>query len=277
MSPSIPLVEVLRSEATRPVVILCDHAGRVVPEGRDFLGIPEDELARHIGWDIGAAEVARELSRLLDARAILCHVSRLLIDPNRRPCTPTSVPAEADGTMIPGNRGIPPEEVRRRIRAYWLPYHRTIARTIAAFRRSGVVPAIVAVHSFTPKLNGGAPRPWQVGVLWRDDGRIARPVLAALRARGDLVVGDNEPYSGLLHLGYTLEFHAQRTGLPHVAFELRQDLIAAEPGARGFARLLAEVLEPVLADPELYRCLRQMDPATHAAWPGWKVVVARFG
>ncbi|GBD40996.1 hypothetical protein HRbin39_00369 [bacterium HR39] len=196
--------------------------------------------------------MTRELSRLLDAQAILCHSSRLLIDPNRRPRTLTSVPAEVDGTVIPGNRDLPPEEVRRRIRAYWLPYHRTIARAIAAFRRRGRIPAIVAVHSFTPKLNGGEPRPWHVGVLWRGDDRLSRPALAALEARGDLVVGDNRPYSGLFHLGYTVEFHAQRARLPHVVFELRQDLIADADGARRFAQVLAEVLEGPLADPDLY-------------------------
>ncbi len=259
-----PWVEVFHRDGRRPLLLLCDHAGRVVPEGLDFLGIPESELARHIGWDIGAAEVTRELARRLDAPAILCHTSRLLIDPNRRPWTPTSIPAEVDGTVIPGNRHLTPEEVRCRIRRYWLPYHRTIAHALARFRRRGLVPVIIAIHSFTPQLNGGAPRPWHVGVLWRGDDRLARPVLAALRARGDLVVGDNQPYSGAFHFGYTVEFHAQRSRLPHVMFELRQDRITDPEDARAHAHLLAEVLATPLANPALYRLYEGTGPEL---WP----------
>ncbi len=279
--PPVPWVEVHRPGGRSPLLLLCDHAGRLVPDGLDRLGIDESELARHIGWDIGAARVTYGLARLLDAPAVLCHASRLLIDPNRRPWTPTSIPAEVDGTVVPGNRDLSPEEVRRRIRRYWLPYHRTVARAIARFRARGIVPVLIAVHSFTPRLNGGAPRPWHVGVLWRDDDRLAAPVLAALRARGDLVVGDNEPYSGRFHFGYTIEFHAQRTGLPHVMFELRQDLVAEPAGADYHARVLAEALRAPLSRPELYRIReRRCGPAgLDAAGPregrtsGWRGIL----
>ena len=117
-----------------------------------------------------------------------------------------------------------------RVLRYFLPYHRAVARRIAAFRRAGVVPAVIAIHSFTPRMNG-EDRPWQIGVLWRGDRRLSTPVLAALEARGDLVVGDNQPYSGLREFGFTVQFHAQRPRLPHIMFELRQDEIATT-GAR---------------------------------------------
>lgn len=249
--PSSALVEHFNPRGRAPVLLLCDHAGRRVPEGLDFLGITEEELSRHIGWDIGAADVTYRLARLLDAPAILDHASRLLIDPNRRPYTPSSIPEVVDGTEIPGNRHLSPAEVRRRIRTYWLPYHRAIARAIGAFRRRGIVPALVAVHSFTPRMNGRT-RPWQIGVLWRGDRRLAGPVLEALRARGDLVVGDNEPYSGQDAFGHTIEFHAQRPRLPHIMYELRQSEIATPAAAFDYARILRDVLEEPLADPELY-------------------------
>lgn len=247
-----PLIETFHASGRAPVLLLCDHAGNRVPEGLDFLGIHEADLARHIGWDIGAAEVTRQLAPLLDAPAILNHASRLLIDPNRRPYTPTAIPEEVDGTVIPGNRNLPPAEVRRRIQTYWLPYHRTVAQTIGGFRRRGVVPAIISIHSFTPRLNGRF-RPWQIGVLWRGDRRLAGPVLDALAARSDLVIGENAPYSGLDAFGYTIEFHAQRPRLPHIMFELRQSEIATASGARAFAQILAAALRPKLADPTLYQ------------------------
>jgi predicted N-formylglutamate amidohydrolase len=247
-----PHVEQVNGIGRAPVLILCDHAGNEVPPELGDLGIGADMLGRHIGWDIGAADLARRLAARLDAPAVLNHCSRLVIDPNRRPFTPTSVPSISDGCVIPANQHLSDEEIRRRILAYFLPYHRAVARAIGGFRRSGRVPAVLAVHSFTPRMHG-EDRPWQVGVLWRSDRRLSAPILTALRARSDLVVGDNQPYSGLDEFGFTVEFHAQRARLPHVMFELKQDEIDTPDKAAAWADLLAEVLEAPLADPALYR------------------------
>jgi len=243
-------IEVIEA-GPRPLLVLCDHAGRRVPPVVGPLGVSEANLARHIGWDIGAAAVTRALVARLGGTGILDHVSRLVIDPNRRPRTVTSIPAVSDGCVIPGNQHLPKAEVDRRIRDYFLPYHRTIARRIASFRRRGQVPVLIAVHSFTPHLNG-EDRPWQVGVLWRGDARLAAPALATLNARGDLVVGDNQPYSGLREFGFTVTFHGQRTRLPHVMFELRQDEIAGADGATRYAGILGDCLERPLADPAVH-------------------------
>src|SRR5690606_1345974 len=139
--------------------------------------------------------------------------------------TPTSIPAVSDGVEVPANLQVGEAELRRRVRRYHLPYHRAIARAIAGLRRSGRIPVILAVHSFTPRLRHGQPRPWQIGILWRNDERLAAPILAALQARGDLTAAGNVPYSGLEEFGYTIELHAQRTRLPHVMVEIRQDEI----------------------------------------------------
>ena len=234
-----------------PVLLLCDHAGRRVPAELEELGLSEEALARHIGWDIGAADMTRELARLLDAPALLNHMSRLVIDPNRRPGAPGSMPDISDGCVVPGNQGLSlPTQVDRVVR-WFLPYHRAVAHRIAEFRRAGIVPAIVAIHSFTPRMNG-EDRPWQVGVLGRGDRRLSAPVLAALEARGDLIVGDNQPYSGLREFGFTVQFHAQRTRLPHIMFEVRQDEIADRDSAVRYARILHESLLEPLKDPALY-------------------------
>src|SRR5690606_28295513 len=158
-----------------PVLVLCDHAGNRVPPELKGLGLLERDLERHIAYDIGAAMVARGLAKRLGAQAILNHCSRLVIDPNRRPRTPTSIPAVSDGVEVPASLQVGEAELRRRVRRYHLPYHRAIARAIAALRRSGRIPVILAVHSFTPRLRHGQPRPWQVGILWRNDERLAAP------------------------------------------------------------------------------------------------------
>jgi predicted N-formylglutamate amidohydrolase len=222
-----------------------------VPQRLDGLGLPEHELRRHIGWDIGAADVTRALAQLLDAPAVLCQVSRLVIDPNRRPGQSDSMPEVSDGTPVPGNQAVDAGEARRRLASYFIPYHRAVSQQIARMRRAGV-PAIVSIHSFTPIMQRGW-RPWQVAVLWDEDDRLAAPVLDRLRQDASLEVGDNEPYSGRYPVGYTIPFHAMRAGLPHVTFELRQDLIDTRPRAEAWAERLASVLHAPLQARDLYR------------------------
>lgn len=249
-SPS-PYVELLEPVDPPPLLLLADHGHHLVPPELGDLGIGAAELGRHIGHDIGILELTRTLARILRAPAIIDHCSRLVIDPNRRPFAPTSIPPVSDGTIVPANRGIHYVEAQRRIRDYFLPYHRCIARRLARFGRAGQIPVVVALHSFTPRMNG-QDRPWQIGVLWRDDRRLAGPVLEALRARGDLVVGENQPYSGQDEFGFTVEFHCQRTRLPHVMLEIRQDEIGTPAGARAYAEIVAQALRPPLAEPGLY-------------------------
>jgi predicted N-formylglutamate amidohydrolase len=246
------LVERFHTGGKAPCLVLCDHAGRRVPQHLGHLGLPEHELRRHIGWDIGAADITRALAVLLDAPALLCHVSRLVIDPNRRPGHADSIPAVSDGTPVPRNQHVEAAEARRRLRGCFIPYHRAIARQIGRLRRRVGVPAIVSIHSFTPIMQRGW-RPWQVAVLWDEDDRLAAPALEGLRRDPTLRVGDNEPYSGRYPVGYTVPFHASRGGLPHVTFELRQDLIGTLPRARAWAERLAAVLRGPLGDPGLYR------------------------
>jgi predicted N-formylglutamate amidohydrolase len=118
------------------------------------------------------------------------------------------------------------------------------------------------MHSFTPRMSGFA-RPWHIGVLWDGEGRIAKPLLAALRAELDpTAVGDNQPYSAREPVGYTQRHHAFDRGLPHVAIELRQDLIADEKGAAEWAERLARLLKPILALSSLYVAIDRSGPHT---------------
>lgn len=223
-------------------LIACDHASNHVPAdvaGGD-LGLSAAEMGRHIAYDIGAAGVTRALADLLDAPAILSCFSRLVIDPNRGEDDPTLVMQLYDGTLIPANRGIGAAEVARRRDAWYRPYHQALADLAA--RRDDTL--IVAVHSFTPRLNSRGPRPWHVGILYdpRDE-RLSRPLLDRLHAEGDLVVGENEPYAGHLP-GDTIDRHALQTGRANALIELRHDLIATETGQQEWAERLA----PLLAD-----------------------------
>ena len=248
----VEAIEVHNQQGQAPVLIIADHAGRHIPAYLDNLGLPEEERRRHIAFDIGTADIARRLAKHLDAPAVLNHVSRLVIDPNRSPGSPTSIPKISDGTVIPGNQHVDAEEARERIRLSFLPYHRAISRQIARLRRRVGVPVIISIHSFTPRMQK-AWRPWEVGVLWADDKRLAAPVIQGLSEDTQLCVGDNQPYSGDHPDSYSLLFHAKRTGLPNVAFEVRQDLIDTKDRAEAWADRLSRVLQPALSDPTLYR------------------------
>jgi len=243
-------VELVGNEATAPLLIVCDHASNHVPAGLAALGLPAAELARHIAWDIGAATVARHLAGLLGAAAVLSRVSRLVIDCNRSLDSETLICPVSDGTVVPGNQHLPDRVTTLRVQCCYQPYHAAIAAQLERLERGGAVASVIAIHSFTPAMCDGVPRPWQVGVLWNRDPRLAVPAIDGLRERGGLCVGDNQPYSGRT-ANYTLDTHGAAPGRPHVSFELRQDEVADTPSARRWAARLAEVLTPILARPEM--------------------------
>ena len=234
------------------VLLVCDHAASVIPPEFGTLGIDPDERLCHVAWDIGAAQVTRGLAARLGCPAVLSGISRLVIDCNRQPGDPSSIPAVSCGVAIPGNAGLDEAAADRRAERWFWPYHTEIGNRIAHLWRHGVPPAVIAIHSFTPRICGGGPRPWHIGVLWNRDPRLAEPLLAALGGRGDLVVGDNQPYSGR-EINYTLDTHAGAAGLPNVSFEIRQDLLGDEAGCAFWADLLAGALAPILADDGLYQ------------------------
>lgn len=227
-------------------LVTCDHASNAVPDwvGGGTLGLPAEEMARHIAHDPGAAGVTRALAAALDSPALLSTFSRLVIDPNRGEDDPTLLMRLYDGTVIPGNRHSDAAELGQRLDRLYRPYHAAYARLAA--RRADTV--ICAIHSFTPQLRGRPPRPWHVGVLHSHrDSRLALPLIARLRAEPDLCVGDNEPYSGHLP-GDAIDRHALAHGRPNVLVELRQDLIATPAAQAAWALRLAPILVQVLKE-----------------------------
>jgi predicted N-formylglutamate amidohydrolase len=130
------------------------------------------------------------------------------------------------------------------------PYHEYIAGYIFDALERGFRPIIVSIHSFTPRVSG-IKRPWEAGVLWDKDPRVAIPLLAALRREG-VNVGDNEPYSGRHTADYTLDRHAEGNHLAHAAIEIRQDCILSSGTQHIWAERLARVLRPIVSDESLH-------------------------
>jgi predicted N-formylglutamate amidohydrolase len=244
LSPGDPApFEVVNPRAGRALVITADHGGVAVPSRYRNFGLPPGELRRHIGWDIGAAGVARALAEHLGATAVVATYSRLLIDANRPLGDPECTPAVSDGTAIAANRDIGGEELLARAEEVYWPYHHAVDEQIARLRGLGHAPAVLAIHSFTPMLaKEGRPRPWHVGVMFSHDERLGRQIMAALaRRHPDVIVGENVPYSGFLH-GYAQKLHGLAQMLPHAQVEVRQDLIGDTAGQTKWAAILADAL-----------------------------------
>jgi predicted N-formylglutamate amidohydrolase len=232
--------ELIDGDPAAGLLLLCDHASSAVPPGYGALGLPKGEFARHIAYDIGAAAVTRRLAAKLGVPAVLSTYSRLLIDPNRGEDDPTLVMRLSDGAVVPGNAGVDGAERARRIALFHAPYHAAVDAAIDRAMASGHPPALVSMHSFTPVWRGAA-RKWQVGILWDSDPRLALPLIAALAEDRSLTVGDNEPYHGALAKDCMYR-HGTRRGLAHALIEIRQDLIADDAGAEGWAERLAPIL-----------------------------------
>jgi predicted N-formylglutamate amidohydrolase len=228
-----------------PLLFVCDHASNALPKSYGTLGLEPGDFAAHIASDIGAATATRTLARAFGAPAVLAKWSRLLIDLNRGPDDPTLVMKLSDGRIIPGNRDADAKEIAHRVNMFHAPYHAAIEDLIARSQAAGHVAVVISMHSFTPVWKH-FKRPWDVGVLWDRDARLAKPLMASFADAG-FVVGDNEPYSGELENDCMYQ-HGTMHGLPHVLIEMRQDLVATPQAAEAFALRLKSAVAQALAD-----------------------------
>src|SRR5258708_10659116 len=240
-SEDVPPVLADNAASGSPFLLTCDHYGRSIPRILGALGLPAAELTRHIAWDPGIAGVADALSKHLGAHLIAQRYSRLVIDCNRPPDAPSSIPRISEATVIPGNEGLAREAAALRRRAVFDPYHRRISEVIDQRLRAAVPTALVSLHSFTA-VYAGIARPWHIGTLYHRDTRLPPLLLKLLRDEPDLVVGDNEPYAVSDETDYTIPVHGEARGLMNSGIEIRQNLIADRAGQALWADRLARIL-----------------------------------
>jgi predicted N-formylglutamate amidohydrolase len=239
-------------DGASPYLIICDHAGAAIPRSLGDLGLLAHDLQRHIAWDIGAAAVAMALGEQLDACVVTQTYSRLVIDCNRPLRSPGSIVTVSEDTAIPGNAGIGAAAVAARQREVFQPYHEIIRDQIERRQGQGRATWLICMHSFTPVFRS-VVRSWHAGVLYNRDPRLARALLSALRAEGDWIVGDNQPYAASDTTDYAIPVYGERLGLPHVGIEVRQDLIAAGTGQQQWSQRLAGVLRKLELEPAWLR------------------------
>ena len=257
--PSWPLIgpddpppfSIVNESGSAPVLLVCDHASREFPRAMQQLGVADWVLDKHVACDIGAAAVTRHLAGMLDAPAVLAGYSRLIVDLNRKLHEPSAFIKVSDGIAIPGNLEMTEEEKEARVQSFFNPYHDAISRKLAEFGDRSVVPAFISVHTCTPVFNR-VVRQMHIGIMWDQDGRIPVPLIEKLDSMDGVCVGDNEPYSGRHPHDFTVDYHAERTGLPCVGIEVRQDLVNTDEGAQKWAGILAEALQAALADASIF-------------------------
>ncbi len=237
--------QLLRPQGRSACLLTCDHAGRAIPRRLGQLSLGDAELATHVAWDLGVAELGRRLAARLDAVLLLQNYSRLVIDANRPPGVSDSIPVLSERTRIPANEKLTAEQIRQRVEEVFEPYHRRLAEELDRRAVRGHSTVLVALHTFTP-LFMDERRPWQVGVLYGRDSRLGRLMHDRLRRDRALVVGDNQPYAVGDESDYTILVHGEQRGIPHVELEVRQDLLDHQAGLEAWTERLAGALEACL-------------------------------
>lgn len=241
-------------EGTSAVLVVCDHANNRVPASLDNLGMSDEERDMHIAWDPGTQDIGRYLGRKLQAQVLLAQYSRLVVDLNRGHNHKECMRDVSDHVAVPGNRNLSPAARKQRLEEIYWPYHNEIDRLIDDRLSEGVIPLLMSIHSFTPRMDG-FDRPWHIGVLWNREAGLARQLVENLRAQNpDIVVGENEPYSLIGHVGGkdTVQRHAEDRDLPYIIVEFRQDLVRTREGAEEWAEIFLKAVRPIIEDAATY-------------------------
>ncbi len=229
------------ADASGQLLLVCEHASRLLPEKMGSLGLSEEALASHIAWDPGALAVSKLLVESLDAALIHQRFSRLIYDCNRPPEADAAMPAVSEIFQIPGNAAISPAERLARTQALYFPFRDELSDFIAARKANGRLPVLVTMHTFTPVYHG-KQRDVEIGILHDSDSRIADAMLASAQKSPQYVVRRNEPYGPADGVTHTLIEHGLKNGLPNVMIEIRNDLVKNEIGQKVMADYLTGLL-----------------------------------
>ena len=241
LSPNEPSpFVILNPDSVVPLLLVCDHASNRFPQSLGSMGLDYLDRVSHMTLDIGAGAIAESLADKLGATALLCQYSRLVVDCNRELSDNSMFLENSEGINIPGNQNLQINEKERRVSEIYWPYHNAIEAQICRLRDQYINPIVISIHSFTPVMNG-EDREWEMGVLWDKDQITAEFFLNKLTDAG-FFVGNNEPYSGKAPEDFTIDYHAEPIGLPHVGIEIRQDLINHDEGVERITDTLQEVI-----------------------------------
>lgn len=228
------------------LLVTCEHGGARVPPAYAALFRGHARLlASHRGHDPGALVLARQLARALGAATVFATTTRLLVDCNRSLGHPRLF-SEITRTLTPAER----EAI---VRCYWRPHRDAVDAQLERLAATGRRVVHIAVHSFTPVLDGRR-RAFEIGLLYdparaperRFAGRWKQALADAYPA---LRVRRNQPYRGTSD-GLTTALRRVHPAGRYIGIELEMNqslLIRDAPGARSVERAIAASLAVALA------------------------------
>lgn len=235
----------LSGDPASPLMITCEHASNSVPSELQMLGLNDAQLQLHIAVDIGAAALARQLRDRLGARLMCAEYSRLVVDLNRYPDDESAVIEVSDGIEIPANTDLDSSKRAQRIQKYHSPYHQSLAAALDELQATNDLVFIVFLHSFTPQMDG-SQRPWDIGLLFHDEGAVADVMRKFLEQDTQFQVGMNQPYSAFTPKSYSLFEHAVRRNLDYMTIEVRQDLLLGPTAITHMAEQIAPAIKSTI-------------------------------
>ena len=237
------VVDTQRADGESPLLLVCEHASRFIPEGLSNLGLDSAAAQSHIAWDPGALRLAEQLSQAFDATLIAQKISRLVYDCNRPPESDQAVRSESEIYQIPGNAGLSATQLSERIDYIYKPFRQALADAVNTRPQT----VLVTIHSFTPVYNG-KQRAVEVGILHDRDTRLADAMLKAAAQNPAFKVERNAPYGPDDGVTHTLKEHAVAHGVLNVMIEVRNDLLANDSGIQAVALWLQRLLSLALKD-----------------------------
>lgn len=226
------------------LLLTCEHGGHRIPPAYAplFRGAGQ-ALASHRGWDPGALPLAQRMARVLQSQLLAVTWSRLFVEANRAPSNRR--------IWSRFTKDLPREEREHILRRWWHPHRQAVEHAVAAQIAGGRRVVHVAVHSFTPELDGEV-RNAEVGFLYDSrraaEAELCRRWAAALhRLDPELRLRFNYPYRGTADgLPTWLRRRHRETHYLGVELEINQALVGARSWRR-FQHHIAESLREVAA------------------------------
>lgn len=227
------------------LLLTCEHGGNDVPPAyRALFKGAGDVLRSHRGWDPGALGLFRALEPLADA-AFATTTTRLLVELNRSLHHPA--------LFSHYTKGLSKDERERILDEHYRPHREAVEATTAYWTTAKEQVMHVAVHSFTPVLNGEV-RTLDIGLLY-DPSRPAEKRWAERWRRAMLAIDPalevrmNRPYLGKADGLPTHLRRLHRSRYAGIELEVNQGHLRNGRFAAGLSELIRTSLQRSLGRP----------------------------
>ncbi|MBL4647040.1 MAG: N-formylglutamate amidohydrolase [Hyphomicrobiales bacterium] len=245
-----PAVRIINDKGDSPLVFVCEHASKKIPQAMAQLGASEEATGSHAAWDPGAEAVATHLAKAFDAQLVSAGFSRLVYDLNRPPESPDAMRPKSEIYDIPANENLSDEDKLARVSAIYNPFHEAVSDILDVAQSNNPENAktavIATIHSFTP-MYFGQRRRTELGILHDNDSRLANEMLMRAPDCTKLKIDRNKPYGPSDGVTHTLKRHALPRGILNVMIEIRSDLVETDKQQRRIAREIEQLLRVALA------------------------------